>query len=220
MENPSFTREYVPWLGLAGPAVFLSILALLHALAPETNDTGAISEYALGDYGWLMNIAFIAAGIGIAALALSLAVALRQSRGARAGQALLLISALGWILLGAGNIDPEGADTSWHGVVHGVGFFLASPASLVAMFVLARVFRGDLHWATFGRLTLWGAVVALLAFLLAFMDVVEALTFRLFVAVVLAWVLLTSARLAGLWDFSSPEAELPGAQPAGSDRMP
>jgi hypothetical protein len=213
-------RRYAPLIGVFGPALFISTVALLHALAPETNDTGAISEYALGDYGWLMNIAFIAAGIGFAALALLLKEALRQSRGARAGEALLLISALGWILLGAGNIDPEGADTSWHGVVHGVGFFLASPASLVAMFVLARVFRGELHWATFGRLTLWGAVVALLAVLLAFMVVVEALTFRLFVAVVLGWVMLASSRLAGLWDFSSPGAELPRPLPGVPDRMP
>jgi hypothetical protein len=214
-------RRYAPIVGISGPALFLAILALLHALEPDTNDTGAISEYALGDdYGWLMNIAFIAAGLGLAALAFSLVTALRRSRGARAGQVLLLIAAFGWVLLGAGNIDPEGADTSWHGVVHGVGFFLASPASLVAMFVLARVFRGDLHWATFGRLTFWAAVVALLAFLLAFMDVVEALTFRLFVAVVLGWVMLASARLAGLWEFSSSGAEAPRPHPGDSARTP
>lgn len=214
-------RRYAPIVGIAGPALFVAILALLHVLEPETNDTGAISEYALGDdYGWLMNIAFIAAGLGFAALAFSLVVTLRQSRGARAGRVLLLIAALGWILLGAGNIDPEGADTSWHGVVHGVGFLLASPMSLVAMFVLARVFRKDPRWSRFGRLTLWCAVAALLAFLLAFMDVVEALTFRLFVAVVLGWVMLASARLAGIWDFSSPAAALPRPHPGDSDRTP
>jgi hypothetical membrane protein len=214
-------RTHAPIVGIAGPALFVAIVALLHALEPETNDTGAISEYALGDdYGWLMNIAFIAAGIGLAALAFSLAGALRQSRRARAGRALLLISALGWILLGAGNIDPEGADTTWHGVVHGIGFFLATPAALAAMFVLARVFRSDPGWSKFGRLTLWTAVAALLAFLLAFMDVLEPLTFRLFVAVALGWVMLASARLAGLWDFSSPEAELPRPHPGVPDRLP
>jgi hypothetical protein len=213
-------RRYAPLIGVAGPALFIATLALLHALAPETNDTGAISEYALGDYGWLMNIAFIAAGIGFAALAVSLVGALRQSRGARAGQALLLISALGWILLGAGNIDREGADTSWHGVVHGIGFFLATPAALAAMFVLARALRRDPRWSALGRLTLWAAAVALVAFLLAFMDVVEAVTFRLFVAVLLGWVMLASARLAGLWVFSPPEGELPRPLPGVPDRMP
>ena len=214
-------RRYAPIAGIAGPALFVVIVALLHALEPETNDTGAISEYALGDdYGWLMNIAFIAAGIGLGALAFSLVTTLSRSRGARAGQALLLIAALGWILLGAGNIDPEGADTTWHGVVHGIGFFLATPAALAAMFVLARAFRRDPRWSTFGRITLWSAVVALVAFLLAFMDVVEAVTFRLFLAVVLGWVMLASARLAGLWDFSSPEAELPRTHPGVPDRLP
>ena len=214
-------RRYAPIVGIAGPALFAALVALLHALEPESNDTAAISEYALGDdYGWLMNIAFIAAGIGLAALAFSLVGALKRSRGARAGQALLSISALGWILLGAGNIDPEGADTSWHGVVHGIGFFLATPASLAAMFVLARVFRADPRWSTFGGVTLWSAVVALVAFALAFMDVIEALTFRLFLAVVLGWVALASARLAGLWDFSSPEAERPRPHPGAPDRLP
>jgi hypothetical membrane protein len=199
--------------------LFLAIVALLHALEPETNDTGAISEYALGDYGWLMNIAFIAAGLGFAALALLLFEALQQSRGARAAEALLLIAALGWILLGAGNIDREGADATWHGVVHGIGFFLASPASLVAMFVLARLLRKDPSWTALGRLTRWAAVVALLAFVLAFMDVVEAVTFRLFVAVLLGWVMFASARLAGLW-VSTTEAALPRPLVDDSDRMP
>jgi hypothetical membrane protein len=213
-------RKYLPIVGIVGPALFVAIVALLHALAPETNDTGAISEYALGDYGWLMNIAFISAGIGFAALAFLFKEALRQSRGRRAGEVLLLIAALGWILLGAGNIDREGADTTWHGVVHGIGFLLAFPASLAAMFVLARVLRGDPGWNTLRRLTRWAAVVALLAFLLAFMDVLEPLTFRLSLAVVLAWVMVASARLAGLWAFSSPEAARPLLLPGDSDRMP
>jgi hypothetical membrane protein len=208
------------WIGVGGPALFLAIVALLHALEPETNDTGAISEYALGDYGWLMNIAFVAAGIGFAALAFLLKEALPPSRGARAGQGLLWIGALGWILLGAGNIDREGADTTWHGVVHGIGFFLASPASLVAMFVLARVLRRDPSWAALGRLTRWAAVVALLAFVLAFMDVVEPVTFRLFVAVLLGWVMLSSAQLGGLLWVSTPEAALPRPPIDDSVRMP
>jgi hypothetical protein len=192
-------RRYAPIVGIAGPALFVAIVALLHGLEPETNDTGAISEYALGDYGLLMNVAFISAGIGFAGFVVALAGELQQTRGARVGEALLLISAVGWILLGAGNVDREGADTTAHGVVHGIGFLLTTPAALAAMFVLARVLRRDPQWSSFGRLTLWSAFGALVLFLLAFSDVIEPVTFRLFAAIVLGWVMLASARLAGLW---------------------
>jgi hypothetical protein len=212
--------RYAALIGIVGPALFVAIVALLHALEPETNDTGAISEYALGDYGLLMNVAFISAGIGFAGFAVALAGELPQTRGARVGEALLLISALGWFLLGAGNIDREGATTTAHGVVHGIGFVLTTPAALAALFVLARVLRRDPHWSSFGRLTLWSAFGALVLFLLAFADVVEALTFRLFAAIVLGWVLLASARLAGLWAVNSPGAKPRRRQSGEPDQLP
>ena len=53
-------------LAVAGPVLCLTLVAVLHVLEPEVNDSDAVSEYALGDYGWLMNIAFFS-GAGVSA---------------------------------------------------------------------------------------------------------------------------------------------------------
>ena len=59
-------------LAVAGPLLCIALVAVLHVLEPEVNDSNAVSEYALGDYGWLMNIAFFLGAAGIGALAFAL----------------------------------------------------------------------------------------------------------------------------------------------------
>jgi hypothetical protein len=182
-------------VAIAGSAAFVALVALLHALEPETNDTDAISEYALGDYGLLMNAAFFSASLAFAALALALRGSIAPTRSARAAVVLLGVAALGWFFLGAGNIDPEGADVTWHGVVHGIGFLLTTPAILASLFVLARAFRGDERWQALRRSVLAAAWAALLLFALAFAGVVSAVTFRIYVVVVLAVVVAIALRV-------------------------
>ena len=94
-------------LAVAGPVLCLTLVAVLHVLEPEVNDSDAVSEYALGDYGWLMNIAFFSGAAGIGALAFALHRSLARSKSAIAGIILLSIAAVAWVLLGAGNIDPR-----------------------------------------------------------------------------------------------------------------
>ena len=189
------SRRALAVVAIAGSAAFVTLVGLLHALEPDTNDSDAISEYALGDYGLLMNAAFFSAAAAFAALALALRRSLAPTTSARVAVVLLCIAALGWFLLGAGNIDPEGADATWHGVVHGIGFFLTTPAVIASLFVLARAFRQDERWRPFRRTVLAAAVAALVLFALAFSDVASALTFRLYVVVVLAAVVAMAMRI-------------------------
>jgi hypothetical protein len=77
-------------LGL--PFVFLALLTVLHVLEPEFNSGHLISEYQLGDYGFLMSLAFCLLGTSALVLAFSLGPHLR-TRGGRVGW---------WGLLGIG----------------------------------------------------------------------------------------------------------------------
>ena len=181
-------------LAIAAPVVALLLVVILHFVQSETNDNDALSEYALGANGWLMNIAFFAVAVAFAALAVLFWLSLAPSRSGRIGIALLSLAALGWVLLGAGNIDPEGAEQTFHGVVHGVGFLIAFPTSFAAPLVLARAFRHDERWSGFRRVTLVLGLVALAAFVLAFMDAFSAVTVRLAEALLLAWVALAGRR--------------------------
>ena len=182
-------------LAVAGPVLCLTLVAVLHVLEPEINDSDAVSEYALGDYGWLMNIAFFSGGAGIGALAFALHRSLAHSKTAIAGIVLLSIAAIAWVLLGAGNIDPEGADATTHGLIHGIGFFVGLPTRLAAPLVLAAAFRRDERWAGHRRLTLALGIAALAAEIAGFSDLASVVTLRLSLGLWLVWIALTGARV-------------------------
>lgn len=110
-------------------SVFLSILTIVitiiaHFANPEINPSWQpISETALGNYGWLMNIAFSLMPFSIVSFII-------QSRkcytnlGGKIGKTFLAISAIGFLLAGLFNTDPatlpqEQATTS--GLIHSVG---------------------------------------------------------------------------------------------------
>jgi hypothetical protein len=47
-------------LSFAGAATFVVLLAALHFIKPELDPSWQfISEYAIGDYGWIMLLAFL-----------------------------------------------------------------------------------------------------------------------------------------------------------------
>jgi hypothetical protein len=182
-------------LAVAGPLLCITLVALLHVLEPEVNDSDAVSEYALGDFGWLMNVAFFSGAAGIGALAFVLHRSLARSGTAIAGIVLLSIAAVAWVLLGVGNIDPEGADMTTHGLIHGIGFFLGLPTRLAAPLVLAAAFRRDERWANHRRLTLALGIAALIAEVAGFADAASVVTLRLALGLWLIWIALTGARV-------------------------
>jgi hypothetical protein len=103
-------------------AVVLSIL--VHFVNPEIDPSWQpISETALGNYGWLMNMAFLL-------MTLSIVSFIMQSRtcytnlGGKVGKVALTASAMGFLLAGLFNTDPamlpqEQATTS--GSIHSIG---------------------------------------------------------------------------------------------------
>lgn len=182
-------------LAVVGPLLSIALVALLHVLEPEVNESNAVSEYALGDFGWLMNLAFFSAAAGIGALAVVLRRSLARSKTAVAGIILLWIAAVAWVLLGAGNIDPEGADMTTHGLIHGIGFLLGLPTRLAAPLVLAAAFHRDERWANHRRLTLALGIAALLAEVAGFSDLGSVVTLRLALGLWLVWIALTGARV-------------------------
>lgn len=199
MTNAATRRsKTLVWLGrvaVGGPLLCLTLVALLHVLESEVNDSDAVSEYALGDYGWLMNVAFFSAAAGIGALAVALQRSLARSKTAVAGITLLWLAAAAWVFLGAGNIDPEGADTTTHGLVHGIGFLLGLPTRLAAPLVLAAAFRRDERWASYQRPTLALGIAALTVEVAGFSDVASVVTLRLALGLWLVWIALTGARV-------------------------
>ncbi|MET3847386.1 DUF998 domain-containing protein [Paenibacillus sp. OAE614] len=130
-------------LSISSGVVFVIILGSLHLLEPEFDPTWRfISEYALGNFGWLMHLAFgllavslISAGIVIHSQARNIAGYI--------GLVILGLSAIG-ILIAAIfvtaplSVSPD--DATFSGKMHSIGATLdyTPVAALLISFALAR----------------------------------------------------------------------------------
>jgi len=109
---------------LAGTAVFMALLAALRVLKPEIDPSWRfISEYAIGDYGWLMSLAFLSWALGHVALFFALRPQVRTLAG-RIGLGLFVVGAAGLVIAACFPMDPitpapEAATTS--GTLHNLG---------------------------------------------------------------------------------------------------
>ena len=120
----------------AAAVVDLLVLGLLHVMAPEVDPVARpVSEYALGDYGWLATIRTLAQGIG----PIALAVALHRER---VGALLLLVVGLLKLAMPLFPVDALGTPATSAGQMHdllgNLTFFLFPLAALVLFPALRR----------------------------------------------------------------------------------
>ena len=124
--------------GVAASAavVDLLVLGLLHVVSPEVDPVARpVSEYALGDFGWLATIRTLAQGVG----PIALAVALRRER---VGALLLVVVGVLKLAMPLFPVDPLGAPATGTGQMHNLlgtlTFFLFPVAALVLYRALRR----------------------------------------------------------------------------------
>jgi hypothetical protein len=161
------TKTLAARFALGFAIAFALLLGLLHVIEPEFNSNGhLISEYELGNYGWLMSLAFWS----LAAASLFLAHSLRDDLRGLAGTIgfwWLLLLAVAY--LGAGLFYP---DTSTGGLglpmdpvdfkrgeiaptlsatLHGVSGIVVIGSSPIVFTLLARGLSKNSRWAAFAK---------------------------------------------------------------------
>jgi Protein of unknown function (DUF998) len=160
-------------LSFAGAATFVVLLAALHFIKPELDPSWHfISEYAIGEYGWIMVLAFLSLAIGYVSLFVSLLSQLQTIAG-RIGLALLLVSALGLTIAAIFTTDPitvsENAVTT-EGTLHNLGGTLGIAMPFAAALIGWKLARNP-AWSSAKRPILWATGLALVAFLVSFVSV-------------------------------------------------
>lgn len=155
-------------LAVAGAAVFLLLLGVLHVVKSELDPSWHfISEYAIGDHGWLMVIAFLSLGLGCVALFAAIRSQV-TTKGGRVGLAFLLVAAVGLVIAAAFTSDPvtaSGDEVTTHGTVHGVGTVLGTLGIPIAAVLIARGLRRNPRWTDARRLLVAATALALVGFL-------------------------------------------------------
>lgn len=93
-------------LSIGATVAFVGLLLVLHIIKPGIDPSWRfISEYAIGDHGWILSLAFFALATSCAALAAAIRPDLRTISG-RIGMAGLLAMALGLIIAAVFTTDP------------------------------------------------------------------------------------------------------------------
>jgi hypothetical membrane protein len=142
-------------LGIAAGPVFITVW-LIQALTRDGFDPTRhpMSLLSLGTGGWVQIANFVIAGLMLVGFAVGVRRALHPGRAGTWAPILFATNGIGLVLAGvfvtdAGAGFPAGAPSgapesiSWHGVLHEIGFAMASVSWLVACFVLLRRFASD-----------------------------------------------------------------------------
>jgi Protein of unknown function (DUF998) len=160
-------------LSFAAAITFVVLLAALHVIKPELDPSWHfISEYAIGDYGWMMVLAFLSLALGYVTLFVAIRSQTRTIVG-RIGLALLLVSALGLTIAAVFTTDPitvskDAATTE--GSLHNLGGTLGIAMPFAAALIGWRLARNP-AWSSAKRSLLWATGLALVAFLVSFVSV-------------------------------------------------
>lgn len=182
----------------AGVFAFGAIILLLHALESESNPTEhMVSEYALGDHGFLLTTAAILLALGSAALAVGLQRALRPKP--FTPTVLLAIWSAGAVIAGLFNTDPKGTvETSTNGEIHTFAVSVAVLALTCAAFLFGQHFQRDANWRSKASATRWWALAMLLttvATMLAAESEVGGIVQRIWITVLIGWLAFVANHL-------------------------
>jgi hypothetical protein len=160
-------------VSLGAAITFVVLLAALHFIKPELDPSWHfISEYAIGDYGWIMVLAFLSLALGYVTLFLAIRSQIRTIVG-RIGLALLLVSALGLTIAAIFTTDPITASkdaVTTEGSLHNLGGTLGIAMPFAAALIGWRLTRNP-AWSSAKRPLLWATGLALVAFLVSFVSV-------------------------------------------------
>lgn len=128
-------------IAVGGTAWFLVGVAVLHIAERGLNPARhMVSEYALGAYGWIQTLDFLAAGIG--AIALGKALARTSREPGRMGPLLIAGFGVSSLVVAFLQADGDGQVTT-HGGIHTLVSILGFAALVAGMFTFARRFRRD-----------------------------------------------------------------------------
>ena len=143
-------------LSLGLSVTFLVLLTMLHVLEPEFNSGHLISEYQLGDYGFLMSLAFCFLGAGALLLALSFGPRLRTREG-RVGWRGLLVIGTAFFIAG---VFPPVQTPVIIGYLHGISGLVAIFGSPIAFTLVDRSLAGSERQALLSHRLRWATLVA------------------------------------------------------------
>lgn len=163
MSIRSIRTRTLATLAAGGIGFFILTAALLPLVEPGYDlNRQAISELALGPWGWLLNVGFCVMGGAVAILA----VVLRRTTGATVAPIFLTITGGLDVVSGFVHAVRYDAPITTAAIVHMVAGIASFILMIAAIFAMVRAFRRSSAWQHFARPTLIWAWLSAAAFVL------------------------------------------------------
>lgn len=192
--------------------LFILFLCILHILEPEFDPTWRfISEYALGNFGWMMHLSFGMLAVTQISVAVTIFPQIRTITG-YIGLVILGISAIGVIIAAIFVTDPisvSSEDATFNGRMHSIGAML-DYTPLATLLISLSLTRVD-AWRPVRKLLMLSSVIAIVAMLLFIFqipqdgqfgpDVLAGLFGRFLIVAELAWLLMIGIHATKLGSF-------------------
>ena len=134
----------------AATAAFLAsavMITVLHVLRADLDPVRRrLSEYAVGQHGWVMTATFVVFGVGLCALARAVRSAGATAPSMRVLHALLAVAGVGMILSGIFETQIGPGSVAWREVIHSQASASAFMALIAAALLSATVARDAMAW--------------------------------------------------------------------------
>jgi hypothetical protein len=187
-------------LALIGIAYFVAVIVILHFLRPDLNPISRpTSEYAVGQYGFLMTTAFLGMSMASLSLVTALYKGMPHSARSRIGLMLLGVWAVGVLVAMSFPINPEGTTQTATGI-HRINGPLTFLSLTMGTILVSKSFSRDKNWQPIYRSALSLSVVMLVMFIITGVNIAiasgfEGLCQRVFLIMFATWFILTTLHL-------------------------
>jgi hypothetical protein len=184
-------------VAIAAFSLFLFVLFLMHFVHPEIALTNRLlSEYVLGEQGWLLNIGLAANLIGSVAFLVAIYQAYPPPHRSIAAIACYGFATLA-ILTNFFSIDPYGKAVSLSGHIHNLGGFFGGLAGLVFFVVHSVRLRSFGLLQGCYRALMWLVVSGPILFIVVLvvasrMNEIVGIAQRLYVLILMLWLILAA----------------------------
>jgi hypothetical protein len=203
-------RHRLATVSIIGTAVFVVLLAALHFLRESDPIQRPTSEYAVGQFGYLMTSAFIVLSVATWALVIGLRRDLAKPAQSRVGLVFLGVFSIGLLVAATFPIDLEGAPQTLAGTIHRINGPLTFLSLVVGINLVSRKLKHDERWRPTHRIASVLALVMIPEFLAgglaAARETGAGIAQRILVATFATWFLVIAIRLRSNAEHTAPVA--------------
>ena len=153
-----------------------------------------VSEYAVGNYSWLMKIAGYSLTIAAALLLTGLSMNIKASKKSIVS---LGIFCIGFLLLTIFPTDVPVVPPTPHGLIHALAALIALISLAISMFTWGSIFKKNENWKSFANTSIFFGVTSLVLLIVHFASPIslKGLTQRFLLVWDISWLFLVSKKL-------------------------